>query len=80
MVDRCLATDGLGYEVFNVANDDHSVNLTTAELIERFYPEVPVTREMGPRESFYSNAKAKRLLGFEPQHQWRDHLPDPRDD
>lgn len=74
MVDRCLATDGLGYEVFNVANDDHSVALSSAEICARYYEGVPVTREMGETETFYSNAKAKSMLGFQPKHSWRDVL------
>ncbi|TMM51113.1 NAD-dependent epimerase/dehydratase family protein [Sulfitobacter sabulilitoris] len=74
MVARCLQTDGLGYEVFNVANDDHSVALTTPEIIARFYPDVPLTREIGDTQSFYSNAKAKRLLGFAPHYGWRGHI------
>src|SRR6476659_3847322 len=37
MVQCCLATDGLGYEVFNVANADPSVGETTAEIRQRFY-------------------------------------------
>ncbi|WP_417605410.1 NAD-dependent epimerase/dehydratase family protein [Primorskyibacter flagellatus] len=74
MVDRCLATDGLGYEVFNVSNDDHSVALSSAEICARYYEGVPVTREMGETETFYSNAKAKSMLGFRPEHSWRDVL------
>lgn len=70
MVQCCLDTDGLGYEVFNVANDDHSVALDTDALVARYYEGVPVG-EMDPRETFYSNAKAKRLLGFAPAHHWR---------
>ncbi|MDF0602848.1 NAD(P)-dependent oxidoreductase [Psychromarinibacter sp. C21-152] len=77
-VECCLKTDGLGYEVFNVSNDDHSVNLTGTELVERFYQGVPVTKDMGPHETFYSNEKAKRLLGFAPAHGWRDVVADPR--
>ncbi len=77
-VDRCLSTDGLGFEVFNIANDDHSVNLTTDELIEQFYPDVPVRRAMGRHESFYSNAKARQMLGFAEEHNWRHHVADPR--
>lgn len=72
MVNRCLATDGLGYEVFNVSNDDSSVALPTAEICAQFYQGVPVRGEMGANETFYSNAKAKRLLGFEPEYGWRD--------
>src|SRR6056297_130055 len=46
MVDRCLAVDGLGYQVFNVSNDNHSVAMPTSELIARFYDGVPVTRAL----------------------------------
>lgn len=73
MVDRCLATDGLGYQIFNVANEDHSVALTTQDLIDRYYQGVP-SAPMGPHETFYSIAKAKNLLGFAPEHNWRMYL------
>jgi len=71
MVARCLEVDGLGFEIFNASNDTHSVDQTTAQLIDRFYPDVPLTRDMGTDETFYSNAKAKKMLGFAPQHDWR---------
>lgn len=74
MVDCCLKTDGLGYEVFNVSNDDLSVGITTAEVIDRFYQGVPQKRDMGPNETVYANNKAKRLVGFSPRHSWRDKL------
>ncbi|MTI43003.1 nucleoside-diphosphate-sugar epimerase [Roseibium hamelinense] len=73
MVDRCLAVDGLGFEVFNVSNNDHSVGLSSAELIDAYYQGVNVS-DIGPNETFYSNKKAKDLLGFQPKHSWRDHL------
>ena len=71
MVDCCLRTDGLGYEVFNVSNDDTSVGITSEEVCERFYPGVERRREFGGYETFYANAKAKRLVGFAPRHSWR---------
>ncbi|WP_299153601.1 NAD(P)-dependent oxidoreductase [uncultured Tateyamaria sp.] len=74
MVDCCLKTDGLGYEVFNVSNDDMSVDLTADEVIARFYPGVEVRGEMGPNETFYSNKKAKEMVGFAPKRSWRDVL------
>lgn len=74
MVECCLQTDGLGFEIFNVSNDDHSVAPTTQELIDEFYQGVPQKAQMGTHETFYSNAKAKKLLGFAPQHSWRDYL------
>ena len=77
MVDCCLKTDGLGFEMFNVSNDDHSVATRTQDLVERFYEGVPVA-DMAPTETFYANAKAKRLVGYAPKHSWRDHLSDPQ--
>lgn len=74
MVDCCLKTDGLGFEVFNVANEDSSVGAKSADVIAQFYDGVPVTREMGEYETFYDISKAKRMLGFAPKHGWRDTL------
>ena len=71
MVDCCLKSDGLGYQVFNVANDDSSVGIGTDEIIARFYPGIPQKRAMGPHETFYICDKAKRMVGFAPQHGWR---------
>jgi nucleoside-diphosphate-sugar epimerase len=77
MVQRCLEVDGLGYEVFNVANADLSVAATSQQVRERFYDGVELRREMGRDETFYSIDKARRLLGYDPQHSWRDVLDDP---
>ena len=70
MVQKCLDTDGLGYEVFNVSNDDHSVGLSSEKLIETYYQGVEIKTPKVP-ESFYTNEKAKQLLGFQPCHGWR---------
>jgi nucleoside-diphosphate-sugar epimerase len=72
MVDRCLHTDGLGYEVFNVSNDDTSVAITSDEVYARFYDGVPRRTDLAGHETFYANDKAKRLVGFAPRHGWRD--------
>ena len=73
MVQKCLDTDGLGYEVFNVSNDDHSVGLSSEKLIETYYQGVEIKTPKVP-ESFYTNEKAKQLLGFQPCHSWRAYL------
>ncbi|MGR3270918.1 NAD(P)-dependent oxidoreductase [Thalassococcus profundi] len=74
MVQCCLETDGLGFEVFNVANEDVSVALSTSEIIARYYEGVPVRREMGETETFYDISKARRMVGFSPRHRWRGEL------
>jgi nucleoside-diphosphate-sugar epimerase len=74
MVDCCLRTDGLGYEVFNVSNDDTSVGVTSDEVYERFYAGVPRHADIDGHSTFYANDKAKRMVGFAPRHSWRDEL------
>jgi nucleoside-diphosphate-sugar epimerase len=74
MVDLMLHKDGLGFEIFNAANEGHSVGLTTSEIIERYYAGVPQASEMGEDETFFSIKKAKDLLGFAPVYKWRDEI------
>ena len=69
MVEKCLQKNGLGYQIFNVSNNNHSVSLSSEELIKRYYKDVPLKHNVIP-DSFYSNEKAKRLLGFKPLHDW----------
>jgi len=74
IVDRCLAVNGLGFQIFNAGNDTNSVNIPTAELANRFFPDVPMTRDMGEHEALFSNRKIKEMLGFEEEHNWRRYL------
>jgi len=74
IVDLCLAKDGLGYQVFNAGNDDNSANLPAATLIERYFPGVPVTRQLGEHEALFSNRKIREVLGFQEKHNWRKYV------
>ena len=74
MVDCCLKIDGLGYQVFNVANEDTSVGMPSAEVMTTFYQGVPQSRPLGEFETFYDITKAKTLLGFAPKHDWRESM------
>ena len=71
-IDCALAANGLGYQVFNVANADSSVGATSAELIAEFYSGVLQKRVLGEFETFYSIDKARKMLGFAPQSRWRE--------
>ena len=70
----CLATDGLGFQVFNAGNDTNGMNMPTAELAARFFPGVPVTRELGEYEALFSNRKIREVLGFREEHDWRKYV------
>jgi nucleoside-diphosphate-sugar epimerase len=69
-----IEKDGLGFEVVNVAADDVSSDLPSAELLKRYYPNVPVKKTLGQFGTLLSNEKIKRLLGFTQKYNWRDAL------
>ena len=69
-----IEKDGLGFQVFNAVNDETSSNLPTAELLRRFYPDVPVKGTLGEYETLLSNKKARDLLGFREEHPWRRYV------
>ena len=74
IVDLCLKKDGLGYQVFNAGNDHNGAILPTKELAERFFPNVPITRELGEHEALFSNRKIREVLGFKEQHNWQKYV------
>ena len=69
-----IEKDGLGFQIFNAAQNDCSSDLPTAELLRRFYPGVPVRGTLGEYESLLSNRKTRDVLGFKEQHNWRQAL------
>lgn len=75
IVDLAVAKDGLGYQVFNAANDETSSALPTKELLSRYYPGVPVKGELGEYETLLSNRKIREVLGFRERHSWRQYAP-----
>jgi nucleoside-diphosphate-sugar epimerase len=71
---RALENAGPGFEAFIIANADTVMSRPSAELAAEVYPDVPVVKELGEHETMLSIDKARRLLGYEPQHSWRDHV------
>lgn len=71
MVDLCLGADGLGYQAFNVSNDNNSVPQPNSQLLAEFFPNVPLKRAVSEDEALFSSAKAKRMLGFAPKFNYR---------
>lgn len=74
IVDLCLKKDGLGFQVFNAANDENSVPQPNSELLKRFFPNVPLSRPVGEREGLLSNRKIREVLGFKEQHPWQKYV------
>ncbi|WKN30311.1 NAD(P)-dependent oxidoreductase [Porifericola rhodea] len=74
IVDLCIQKDGLGYQVFNAGNDHNGAIIPSKELAERFFPGVPLSRELEEHEALYSNRKIREVLGFKEQHNWRKYV------
>jgi nucleoside-diphosphate-sugar epimerase len=74
IVDLCLARGGLGFQIFNAGNDTNSADIPSAELAARFFPGVPLTRELGEHEALFSNRKIREILGFREEHDWRRYV------
>ncbi|MGC3860627.1 NAD-dependent epimerase/dehydratase family protein [Micromonospora chersina] len=73
-VERALAHDRPGADVFIIANADTVMNRSSADLMAEVYPGVEVRGELGEHETLLSIDKARRVLGYEPRHSWRDHV------
>jgi len=71
---KALETRGPGYEVFIIANADTVMSRSSASLAAEVFPDVEVRHELGEHESLLSIEKARRLLGYEPQFDWRSQL------
>ncbi|MEO5852549.1 MAG: NAD(P)-dependent oxidoreductase [Nocardioides sp.] len=71
-VRRGLGYDGTGAEVFIIANADTVMSRSSASLAAEVYPGVEIRRDLGEHETLLCIDKARRVLGYEPQHSWRD--------
>jgi nucleoside-diphosphate-sugar epimerase len=73
-VRKALEFDRPGVEIFVIANADTVMSRSSAALAAEYFPDVPVTRELGEHETLLGIDKARRVLGYEPQHSWRDEI------
>lgn len=69
-----LEHEATGMDVFVIANADTVMTRSSADLMAEVFPGVEVRRPLGVHETLLSIDKARRVLGFEPQHSWRDQV------
>lgn len=70
-----IEADGLGAVALNIAADDSSMAIKSRELMAARYLGVTEIKEpLEGYETLLSNEKAKRLLGWQPVHKWRDEV------
>ena len=71
-VRKALELQATGYDVFVIANADTCMTTPSTELAAAVFPDVPLTRPVEGTETLLSIDKARRVLGYEPEHSWRD--------
>ncbi|WEG11723.1 NAD(P)-dependent oxidoreductase [Pullulanibacillus sp. KACC 23026] len=65
----------LGFQAVNLAADETCMAIKSSELLATCYPTVTDIREpIDDYQSLLSNKKAKQLLGWEPQCNWREEV------
>ncbi len=71
-VRRALELARPGFEAYIIAAADTVMSRSSASLAAEVFGGVTVTKELGEHETMLSIDKARDLLGYEPQHSWRD--------
>jgi nucleoside-diphosphate-sugar epimerase len=74
-VQRALENAGPGFETFIIAAADTVMTRPSAELAAEVFPGVEL-RPVEGTQTLLSIDKARRLLGYSPEHSWRDHVAD----
>ncbi len=73
-IERALEKAPPGFDNFIIAAADTVMSRPNAEIVEEVFPGVPVKGELGEHDTLLAIGKARRLLGYEPRHSWRDHV------
>lgn len=63
-----------GFAAYVIANADTVMSRPSAELVAEVFPGTELRGELGTNETLLSIDKARRVLGYEPKHTWRDHV------
>lgn len=61
-----------GLETYVAAAPDSGLDIPSRDLASMWFPEVELRHPLGEYESLVSSEKARRELGFEARHLWRD--------
>jgi UDP-glucose 4-epimerase len=76
IVHLCVEKDGLGFQVFNAVNDSITAQVPTRDFLAKWAPDTPVTGDLDGFAAPISNRKAREVLGFREDHDWRKYLPE----
>jgi nucleoside-diphosphate-sugar epimerase len=72
--ERSVLAELSGAHSFVIAAADTLMAAPNAALLADQFPGLPLTREVGEHETLLAIDKARELLGYAPQHSWRDEV------
>jgi UDP-glucose 4-epimerase len=72
-VQRALENAPAGFDRFIIAAADTAMTRPNAELVAEVFPGVETRGDLSGTDTLLSIGKARRLLGYDPRHSWRDH-------
>lgn len=67
-----IEADVSGHERLIIAAADTIVDIPSAELMSKYYSQVPLRGTLEGNVSLLSSAAAGRVIGYRPKHTWRD--------
>jgi nucleoside-diphosphate-sugar epimerase len=68
---RAIEAKLTGVHVFGIANSNSLMRRSNDSLLDEIWPGVPRKRPLRPNESLISIEKAQRVLGYQPQYDWK---------
>ncbi|MBO0985710.1 NAD(P)-dependent oxidoreductase [Rathayibacter sp. SD072] len=71
-VEKALEHEGTGFDRFIIAAADTVMSRSNDELVAEVFPGVEVRGEVGANGTLLSIDHAREVLGYAPEHSWRD--------
>jgi nucleoside-diphosphate-sugar epimerase len=68
-----VEADYAGHEVFWVVADETKLSAPTPAVAADCYPDAEVREDLAADDGLVTVEKARELLGWDPEHSWRDH-------
>jgi nucleoside-diphosphate-sugar epimerase len=73
-VRRGIEAEFKGFEAFIIANADTVMQRSNPSLMAEVFPNVPHKRELTQNGTLLAIDKARRLLDYNPQYSWKNHV------
>jgi nucleoside-diphosphate-sugar epimerase len=73
-VRRSIEAQFKGFEAFIIANADTVMSRSNMSLMAEIFPDVPHKGQLSANGTLLGIDKARRMLDYNPQHSWRNHV------